>query len=43
MKFFENKIVAVALTALVVIGCLGFGQYKKPAAMAEPIDRKSVV
>lgn len=37
MKFFKNKIVAIALTALVVIGCLGFGQYKKPAAMAEPV------
>lgn len=36
MKFFKNKIVAIALTALVVLGCLGFGQYKKPAAMAEP-------
>ena len=37
MKFFKNKIVAVALTALVVLGCLGFGQYKKPASMAEPV------
>lgn len=37
MKFFKNKIVAIALTALVVIGCLGYGQYKKPAAMAEPV------
>lgn len=37
MKFFKNKIVAIALTALVVLGCLGFGQYKKPAPMAEPV------
>lgn len=36
MKFFKNRIVAIALTALVVIGCLGYGQYNKPAAMAEP-------
>lgn len=37
MKFFKNKIVAIALTALVVLGCLGYGQYKKPAPMAEPV------
>lgn len=36
MKFFKNKIVAIALTAVVVLGCLGFGQYKKPAPMANP-------
>ena len=40
MKFFKNKIVAIALTALVVLGCLGYGQYyrryKEPAPMAEP-------
>lgn len=37
MKFFKNKIVAIALTALVVCGCLAYGQYKKPAPMAEPV------
>ncbi len=36
MKFFKNKFVAIVLTALVVLGCLGFGQYKKPSPMAEP-------
>lgn len=37
MKFFKNKIVAIVLTALVVLGCIGYGQYKKPAPMAEPV------
>lgn len=41
MKFFKNKIVAIALTALVVLGCIGYGQYyrlyREPAPMAEPV------
>lgn len=36
MKFFKNRFVAAALTLLVIVGCLGYGQYKKPAAMAQP-------
>lgn len=36
MKFFKNRFVAVVLTLLVMVGCLGYGQYKKPADMAQP-------
>lgn len=37
MKFFKNKIVAIALTALIVAGCLGYGYYKKPAELPQPV------
>ena len=37
MKFFKNKIVAIALTALIVAGCLGYGYYKKPAELPKPV------
>lgn len=37
MKFFKNQFVAAALMLLVIVGCLGYGLYKKPAAMAEPV------
>ena len=30
MKFFKNRIVAIALTALTVAGCLGYGWYSRP-------------
>lgn len=36
MKFFKNKIVAIVLTVAVIVGCLGYGWYKKPAEMAQP-------
>ena len=29
MKFFKNRIVAIALTALTVAGCLGYGWYSR--------------
>ena len=37
MKFFKNKFVAVALSALVVLGCLGVGWMQKPAEVAQPV------
>ncbi|MGN1001977.1 MAG: TPM domain-containing protein [Oscillospiraceae bacterium] len=37
MKFFKNQVVAVLLTLLVMVGCLGYGQYKKPAELAQPV------
>ncbi len=37
MKFFKNKIVAIALTAFIVAGCLGYGFYKKPAELPQPV------
>ena len=30
MKFFKNKIVAIAITAAVIAGCLGYGQTQRP-------------
>lgn len=36
MKFFKNRIVAILLTLVVIVGCLGYGQYKKPAAVEAP-------
>ena len=36
MKFFKNKFVAIAITAAVIVGCLGYGQYRKPATIVTP-------
>ena len=33
MRFFKNRVVAAVITVLVVVGCLGYGQAKKPAAV----------
>ena len=30
MKFFKNKFVAIAITAAVIVGCLGYGQTQRP-------------
>lgn len=37
MKFLKNKIVAIALSALVVLGCVGYGWMQKPAEVAQPV------
>ena len=36
MKFFKNKIVAIVIAAMVVLGTIGYGQLKAPAAVPEP-------
>jgi len=42
MKFLKNRVVAVLLSALVVLGCLAYGQYKKPAEVAVPVYQQWV-
>ncbi len=37
MKFFKNKAVAIVLSALVVLGCIGLGWSQKPAEVAQPV------
>ena len=39
MKFFKNKFVAIAITAAVILGCLGYGQTQRPwSGSASPVE-----